>query len=98
MDSLRQQTALRRKATFYIVGDFSLISFYRETLCLLRGWETSVFSLLKSLVGGGKILYGKCSEKLNEVQSVAKTKLLIFRKCSLVAESLLLRYKKKSIF
>lgn len=40
----------------------------------------------------------KCSEKSSEIQSVAKTKLLIFRNCSLVAESLLLRYKKKSIF
>lgn len=97
MDSLRLQTALRRKATFYIVG-YIFCRFLLWNSLSVRGWETSVFSVLKSLVGGGKVLLEKCSEKYDGIQSVAKTKCLIFRKLFLVTEPLLLRYKKKVIF
>lgn len=78
MDSLRLQTALRRKATFYIVG-YIFCCFLSWNSSPVRGWETSVFSVLKSLVGGGKVLLAKCSEKHKGIQSVAKTKYLIFR-------------------
>ena len=97
MDSLRLQTALRRKATFYIVG-YIFCRFLLWNSSFVRGWETSVFSVLKSLVGGGKFLLAKCSEKYKGIQSVAKTKRLTFRQFFLVTEPLLLRYKKKCCF
>ena len=90
MDSLRLQTALRRKATFYIVG-YIFCRFLLWNSSFVRGWETSVFSVLKFLLA-------KCSEKYKGIQSVAKTKRLTFRQFFLVTEPLLLRYKKKCCF